>query len=217
MRGQKHQNSSAGIDPAHAKWLEWNDAHREFRLRCHQQQRLETQLVEAVGFPKIEVSVPGKPTPVTIQSYADIESWLDGPENAAAREKARGDLSAKLSRWKAEDKVLGYSKARKAEHLAGDRELALAAELWDLPARSIEGVIAKLHAVLTIGISAPGCNEFPWPPLRSVMNDLLETVRVQHFVASNGVAAAQRSAQLDGIGSSSSLDCVGSGVPFCRR
>lgn len=166
-------------------------------------------MVEAVGFPTIEVCVPGEPAPATIQSNAEIESLLHGPDNAAARDKARGDLSAQLSRWKAADKRMGYSKARKAERIAGDRELAFAAELWDAPARSLEGVIAKLHAVLTLGISSPDCNEFPWPPLRSVMNDLLETARVQHIVEPNGVAAAQRSAQFDGIGPRSSRDCGG--------
>ncbi|MGG6896835.1 hypothetical protein, partial [Rhizobium sp. BR 315] len=149
----------------------------EFELSCRLQQHLETQLVEAVGFPMVKIEVPGTLEPVVIQNEADIEYWLEGPDNEEARDRAKEELSVQLRRWSAADKVMGYTRAREAERVAADRELALAAELWDMPAQSIEGMIAKLQVVLTLGIASPESDEFPWPPLRSVMNDLIEMVK----------------------------------------
>jgi len=176
-RVQDRDGSGADADPALAKWLEWHEAHREFELSCRLQQHLETQLVEAVGFPMVKIEVPGTLEPVVIQNEADIEYWLEGPDNEEARDRAKEKLSVQLRRWSAADQVMGYTRAREAERVAADRELALAAELWDMPAQSIEGMIAKLQAVLTLGIASPECDEFPWPALRSVMNDLIEMVK----------------------------------------
>ena len=166
-------NASAA-DPALAKWLEWHEAHREFVRRCHLQQHLETQLVEAVGFPSIKIDVPGKPDPAHMQSEAEIEYWLKGDDLAEARDRAKEALLAQVRRWHAADNIIGYTRAQEAESVASDRELALAAELWEMPAQSIEGAIAKLHGVLTLGIASRDCDEFPWRSLRSLMKDLLE-------------------------------------------
>ena len=116
----------------------------------------------------------GKPDPAHMQSEAEIEYWLKGDDLAEARDRAKKALSAQIRRWHAADNVIGYTKAQEAESVASDRELALAAELWEMPAQSIEGAIAKLHGVLTLGIASRDCDEFPWRSLRSLMKDLLE-------------------------------------------
>ena len=178
-RTEHRVGDDPNADSTLGTWWAWNEAHREFTILCHLQQRLEVQLTETIGFPVIKIDVAGKDDPVAVQSEAEIEYWLKGDDLAEARDRAKDALSAQLSRWTKGCSVTGYTQAREAESVAADRECALAADLWDMRAHSIEGVIAKLHVVLTMGIASPDCDEFPWPPLRSVLTDLLAMIKTE--------------------------------------
>ncbi|MXN49415.1 hypothetical protein GR138_29920 [Shinella kummerowiae] len=73
----------------------------------------------------------------------------------------------------AADKELGYSRACQAEAEATDREQALVNALWNTPARSIAGIIAKLHSVIEYEDPGDTMKMTPWPELRSILTDLV--------------------------------------------
>ena len=67
---------------------------------------------------------------------------------------------------------LGYSKAKAAEeHFAGEADRLLE-ELALTPARSLEGLIAKLEVIVRESEVRDGPPDFPWPHLQSVLADL---------------------------------------------
>ncbi|MBG0810434.1 hypothetical protein IY145_13750 [Methylosinus sp. H3A] len=57
----------------------------------------------------------------------------------------------------------------------------LADALAATPASSVEGVAAKLHAVLREGEWCENCPEFPWPQVRSALIDLIRIGRLDSF------------------------------------
>ena len=75
--------------------------------------------------------------------------------------------------WEAAAGETGHAAALEAEEHAFDAEGALAEELWAMPAGTVTGAIARLHAVLVCGQPSPTYEEFPWPQLRAVLTDLL--------------------------------------------
>ncbi|RUM19382.1 hypothetical protein EFQ99_31350 [Rhizobium vallis] len=76
--------------------------------------------------------------------------------------------------WKAADQQIGYSEAIQDEERAAAMEDDVAEMLWNTPAESIVGAIAKLHATLTKWQPAASNDEHPWPQLRSIIADLLK-------------------------------------------
>ncbi|WP_273772482.1 hypothetical protein [Brucella intermedia] len=164
------------VDPALAKWDAWQEAYRDFCQISRLQQHLETEMLRTVGEPYIEIEVPGE-KPAMVKSDRDIELFLPGPELAEARENAKAALKKHYSLWNVADKLSGYSRALQAEDIASEREQAAARALWETQAKSLEGIIAKLHVLITLGVLEPDCDDFPWKPLRSVLADLLEMSR----------------------------------------
>ena len=159
-------------DPAVMKWEIWQKAYTEFCQLCRLQQHLERKLLREVGEPYIQVEVPGIGS-CSVMSYRDIENVLPGPSLAEARAEANQRLKEHYSIRELADELSGYTRALEAESEASEREGIAALELWDTPARSIYGAVAKLHALITLGVLQPDCDEFPWPPFRSVAADLL--------------------------------------------
>ncbi|WP_168878893.1 hypothetical protein [Rhizobium sp. P28RR-XV] len=90
------------------------------------------------------------------QLFSMVGSPLDAPEA-----------------WEAADKEIGYSEALEEEGRALDVENGVAPTLWDAPASSVAGAIAKLHAVVNKWQPSATSDEYPWPQIRSVMADLL--------------------------------------------
>ncbi|MFE0018339.1 hypothetical protein ACFWXH_26090 [Mesorhizobium sp. NPDC059054] len=66
-----------------------------------------------------------------------------------------------------------YKAALRAESVAGARALNLLEQFSETPAASLAGVVAKLDAVLTEGRPGEDDAEFPWPQLRSVLEDIV--------------------------------------------
>jgi hypothetical protein len=161
-------------DPALALWREWQAAYLDTAALCRKQQRLETRLVEAIGFPCAEVYLPDEDATVAVSWHGDIEDLFgDDPAVAVLRTQAELDLAAHQARWDAEDKRIGYSAAKRAELAAADHEQALVEILMATPATTLAGVAGKLDAVLREGESAEACEEFPWPQIRSALGDLM--------------------------------------------
>ncbi|MCG7509106.1 hypothetical protein [Mesorhizobium retamae] len=77
------------------------------------------------------------------------------------------------ARWDAADKACGYSDALHAEQGAADRMDALLGALCETPAKSLAGVAAKLDAVLKEAEPSEHDGEFPWPLIRSALDDLV--------------------------------------------
>ncbi|MCY1668961.1 hypothetical protein [Rhizobium sp. SL86] len=158
-------------DPALMLWQEWWSVHELVEKLCRKQQRLETALIAAVGFPHVEIALPDKGCVVAAFSAEEIDRRFAGlPEDA--EEKATAVLADRQAAWDALDERLGYSRAKRAEEEA----FALRAErldgLFAMRACSVAGVAAKLHAVLAMGEEGPA-DEFPWPQIRAAMTDLL--------------------------------------------
>ncbi|WP_105425631.1 hypothetical protein [Neorhizobium tomejilense] len=89
------------------------------------------------------------------------------------RRQARAALVARRSEWKAADKRVGYTKAKKAEEEIADVEEALAKELWSAAPRSVAGVAVKLHSLLEMEDPGSALQEAPWPELRTILADLV--------------------------------------------
>ncbi|MES0123227.1 hypothetical protein NKL05_14160 [Mesorhizobium sp. C420B] len=173
-------NASAGdartttvpSDPALALRREWQTAHKLTNRLCRRQQRLETKLVECVGFPCVDVRLP-EGEDVTVHSIEALNEVLGkGPAMAALREKAEAELAAHQARWDAAAEETGYTAALRAEREACDRAKDLLEAFSTTPATTLAGVAGKLDAVLREG-EAEGCSEFPWPQIRSALSDLV--------------------------------------------
>jgi hypothetical protein len=162
------------FDPALALWYEWRAAYRSTAEMCRKQQRLETRLINRVGFPRAEVFLPDEDMTVTVHGPEHIEELFGhDPSWVATRAKAEADLAAYQTRWDAADRELGYSAAKREEQDAADHEQDLFDTLTYTPATSLAGVAGKLHAILREGESWEDCSDFPWPQVRSVLVDVV--------------------------------------------
>ncbi|MDX8525877.1 hypothetical protein RFM68_15295 [Mesorhizobium sp. MSK_1335] len=160
-------------DPAVAVWRKWCAAHKQTERLCREQQRLERKLVEAVGFPSATIQ-PSEGKNVTLHSLQALRIVLDlAPEDVAMRAKAETDFAHHQERWDAVDSEIGYSATLRAEREAADRTEELLELLSETPAASLAGVVAKLDAVLMEGEPSEGSSEFPWPQIRSALDDLM--------------------------------------------
>jgi hypothetical protein len=147
-------------DPTYALWQGWRKAHRLTQSLCHQQQRLETRLIEMVGRRPVE--------------YRD--------RSAIAEAEAASDAScprAFQTRWNAADAKIGYSGAKAAEESAAEHEQRLLETLWATPAQSLAEVAGKLDALLREGEWCEACPEFPWPQIRVALTDLIRIARLE--------------------------------------
>lgn len=162
----------ASADPVLALWHKWQDAHRLTDRLCRQQQGLERQLAETVGFPfaLIQLSDGGPVAAYSREAIADVLRLA--PEEAAACARAEAEFATREARWDSADQEAGYSAAVRAEREAGDRASDLLDAMAATPATSLAGVAAKLDAVLREGKVLEDGSEFPWPQIRSALDDL---------------------------------------------
>lgn len=160
-------------DPAVAVWREWQAAHQQAERLCRQQQRLERKLAESVGFPCATIRLRDGES-VTLHSRGALQGVLDlCPEDEATRAKAEADFAAHQARWDAADREIGYSAALHAERESADRAEDMLEMLSETPAASLAGVAAKLDAVLREGEVSEDSIEFPWPQIRSTLDDVI--------------------------------------------
>ncbi|MER8398189.1 hypothetical protein [Mesorhizobium sp. M1348] len=183
-------NASAGtnvpVDPALALQREWQRAHKLTERLCRRQQRLETRLVEDIGFPCVDVRLPNGEE-LTVYSIESLNQVLgNGPDTAALREKAESEFAAHQARWDAAAEKTGYAAALRAEREAGERAKNLLEAFSTTPATTLAGVAGKLDAVLLEGEACEECCDFPWPQIRSAFSDL---VRIAEAFGADRVAS----------------------------
>ncbi|ESW82151.1 hypothetical protein X760_01360 [Mesorhizobium sp. LSHC422A00] len=189
LAGELTDGSAA--DPALRLCGSWQRIHDETLALCREQQRLETHLARIVGFPCAKVRLADG-TDVTLHS---IESLNDAhsPENEVEWGRALADFVAHQARWDAADAEIGYSRT---DELIRQSETVEGALLDDLPqtaATSIEGILAKLKVILRDGEHWEHPDDFPWPHIRSVLNDLVRLHRLD--VATNPSSEKQQNSQ----------------------
>jgi pimeloyl-ACP methyl ester carboxylesterase len=137
-----------------------------------EQQRLERKLLETVGFPSVMIPLSEGRT-VTLHSLEALRDVLDvGSVDLAIGAKAEADLASHQARWDASDQEIGYSAVMRAESEAADRAEAWLEALAETPAISLAGVAAKLDAILREGQPSKDDAEFPWPQIRSALEDI---------------------------------------------
>jgi hypothetical protein len=174
----------ASSDPVLTLWRQWQDAHRLTERLCRRQQGLERQLIRTVGFPFSVVRLSDG-EPVAAYSREAIRDVLRvAPEEASACAEAEAEFQAHKLRWDRADRDIGYSATVQAERDAADRASDLLDAMATTPATSLAGVTAKLEAVLRESNIWEDGSEFPWPHIRSALDDLARIAR--H--GANGVA-----------------------------
>ncbi|MCO6180900.1 hypothetical protein [Ciceribacter sp. RN22] len=167
-------DSPAGVDPALVLWRKWIAAFGEAERLCRRQQRLERLLIESVGFPYIDVTVPGEARTARVSTPDEVDGLHgDRPDFAVPRSEAQAALAEQRRAWDDLDAQLGYSHAKIAETDAFATQEEAADVLWSVPACSVAGTVAKLHAILLIGDGDGSSDEFPWPQICAVMTDLI--------------------------------------------
>ncbi|WP_426233537.1 hypothetical protein [Pararhizobium sp. DWP3-4] len=179
--GASHPSSDQeSIAPGNvlALWRAWYDAHEEGKRLCHQQQRLETEVLKSAGgFPVLQLEIPGEDKPVVVRTCQEIDSWLPGDAMPEARKTAKSELAARIKKWNAADEQFGYSRTRHAETQIAGIEEASANSLWEAPALTTSDIIAKLHSIIETEDPGSHFKERPWPQLRIILADL---VRIEH-------------------------------------
>ncbi|MER8509371.1 hypothetical protein [Mesorhizobium sp. M0199] len=180
--GNPAATSTLSSDPALAVWREWEKAHKRTGQLCQRQQRLETRLVESIGFPCVTVRLP-EGEDVTVHSIEALNKVLgNGPDMMALRVKAEAEFQAHQARWDAAAEEGGYTAAFRAEREAGDRAEDLLGAFSTTPATTLAGVACKLDAVLSEGEAWEECSEFPWPQIRSALNDLVRIAKQERVL-----------------------------------
>ncbi|MES0150227.1 hypothetical protein NKJ95_23735 [Mesorhizobium sp. M0012] len=193
--GRKTLETGQITDPAVSAWQKWRAAHDHTEYLCRHQQLLERKLVQAVGFPRSKILLrDGKNE--TLHSLEAVRDALDlGQEDLSIRAKAEADLKAHQARWDAADREIGYSEALRAECEAANRTDQLLEMLSVLPAASLAGVAAKLDAVLTHGQASKDDDEFPWPQIRSALEDIVRIGRPKRTELGPSFEGTQRAAR----------------------
>ncbi|MER9298788.1 hypothetical protein NKI38_20180 [Mesorhizobium sp. M0621] len=160
-------------DPALAIGREWYNAHKLTERLCDQSAHMERTLVEAVGYPGATVQLPGGEN-VTIHSVGALRELLGAdPDADDVRAEAEARLATHQVRWDAAARRIGYSSVTEAERKASDRAEELLEALAAAPATSLTGLAAKLNAVLLESEVREGGAEFPWPQIRSALDDVM--------------------------------------------
>lgn len=163
-----------GGDPALMLWREWRAAHDQVEKFCRKQQRLETALLAAVGFPHVDIAAPGQEGVVAAFSMEEIDRlFRHAPENGDAKMRAKAVLAERQAAWDSLDEGLGYSLAKQAEEAVFAMRAERLTVLFMLPAHSVAGAAAKLHALVAMAEEDGSRDEFPWPQIRAVMTDLI--------------------------------------------
>ncbi len=162
----------APFDPVVPLWHQWRGAHKLTERLRSQQQSLERQLAEIVGFPFATIHLSDGEPLAAYSREAIHEVFRLAPQQTAACAKAEAEFAAHQLRWDRADREIGYSAAVQAEREAGALAENLLHAIATTSATTLSGVAAKLDAVLHEGNIWEDGSEFPWPHIRSALNDI---------------------------------------------
>ena len=161
-------------DPLIALWQDWRETFASSQRLCQEAQRLERELAERIGFPRVEVPLedPEHP-PVVATATRQIDRLLGtAPAARSLRRRLKRDLAAAQARWDAEAAAVGLISAMEREAAADRRVGEILKSASRTPARSIPGVIAKLAIATEWGELEPGADGYPWDFIRGALADL---------------------------------------------
>ncbi|MDR6289014.1 MULTISPECIES: hypothetical protein [Inquilinus] len=169
----------ASSDPVLDLFQEWRALDAELDAWQDDWQKKEGVLLRTVGMPRVIVPVPGEAEPVSACEPAEIDALLeDLPGTEELRQRLHREFAAHRRRWEMAAAAIGFGPAEERVNLAWDRWDTLTETIWQVPAGTLAGMAAKLAMVLSIGQSRSDDDEFPWPPLRSVLADLQQLVEL---------------------------------------
>ncbi|WP_247896227.1 hypothetical protein [Azospirillum argentinense] len=161
-------------DPLISLWQEWRETFASSQRLCHEAQRLERELSEKVGFPRVEIPLgdPGRPSVVATDARQIDRVLGTAPATRSLRRRLKRDLAASQARWDAEAAAVGLTSAVEREAAADRRVDELLKTASRTPARSIPGVIAKLAIATEWSELEPDADGYPWDFIRGVLADL---------------------------------------------
>ncbi|MFT0858693.1 hypothetical protein [Ancylobacter sp. G4_0304] len=154
-------NSSAAAAPQDAvttdaaliAWKAWHHAHRRTLALCRKQQRLESELARAVGFPQVLLHAAELPSPVRVSSLRQFDELAaDVPSLCIQRDEVGAALRVHQQRWDDADRAIGYTATQKEEAAASDDEERLITRLFTADTTSLRGVLAKLDVLIALGV-----------------------------------------------------------------
>ncbi len=165
---------NAASDPALALWQQWLAVHNETQQLWKMQLDLENRMVAAVGFPQVEIALPGKKQPVRAFSLKDIDRICgDAAGHQAVKAEAITAFRERQEAWDRLDDALGYSRAEKAEIQSDRMEMKLADALMATPATTLAGVAGKLDVILCGDEHFDKGPDFPSLQVRAALVDLV--------------------------------------------
>jgi len=179
------RRQGASADRVLDLWKDWRTLQSELDAWQDDWQKKEGVLLRTVGMPRVLVPVPGQAEPVSACEPAEIDELLeDLPGTQGLRQRLHREFEAHRQRWEIAAAAIGLGPVEERVNLAWDRWDVLTETIWQVPAGSLAGIAAKLAMVLSIGQSRSDDDEFPWPPLRSVLADLQRLGKLPDSVVS---------------------------------
>lgn len=165
---------SQDADPLILLWQDWRETFASSQRLCREAQRLERELAEKIGFPRVEISSNDSERPsVWATDARQIDRVLGKtPATRALRQRLKRDLAAAQARWDAEAAAIGLTSAVEREAAADRRVDELLKTASRTPAQSIPGVIAKLAIATEWSELEPDADGYPWDFIRGVLADL---------------------------------------------
>ncbi|HEY0833762.1 MAG TPA: hypothetical protein VGE72_07625 [Azospirillum sp.] len=167
-------------DPLLGLWRAWRAAFAATRRHCRTAQRLERELAERIGFPRVAIATADPDRPTVWVTEPEQIDWVLGQEaaTAAQRQRLTRELADVRARWDAEAAACGHTEAQEREAAAGRRAEELLRTAAATPARSLAGVIAKLAVAAEWSLSEPEADGHPWTFLATALADLIAIAAV---------------------------------------
>lgn len=110
-------------DAAVLAWKAWRAAHRRTLALCRKQQRLESELARAIGFPQVVLPAAELQSPMRVNSLRQFDELAaDQPSLCSQRDEVAAALRAHQRRWDDADRAIGYSATRQEEAAASADE-----------------------------------------------------------------------------------------------
>ncbi|WP_448190882.1 hypothetical protein [Azospirillum sp. sgz301742] len=161
-------------DPLILLWQDWRATFASSQRLCREAQRLERELAEKIGFPRVEIPLddPERPSVVATDARQIDRVLGTTPATRSLRRRLKRDLAASQARWDAEAAAVGLTSAVEQEAAADRRVDELLRTASRTPARSIPGVIAKLAIATEWSELEPEADGYPWDFIRGVLADL---------------------------------------------
>lgn len=164
-------NDRSGSDPVVSYWRQWSIMHARSNELCRLQQGLETKLLKKIrSLPKAEQE---RVSSRIFHSIDQIRGHPAGSEGTDVQEYAIRELQEARDDWPEISDELDYRNAYRDHLQILDIEFELAEALFNAPAKTIVGIVAKLHCVLEMRDPLGVEDDEPWPLLRSILSDLL--------------------------------------------